>query len=125
MSHTLYASFATTSDAERAAGALLDHGLRAEDVSFIANESYRPPNDAVVVDSPQGAVVYTDTVDVDAVKESNEAEHAAKAGISTTTPTSISVRSGSGLPTTTTSATDACSISLLATLTVSPVAVMC
>lgn len=97
MSHTLYASFATTSDAERAAGALLDHGLRAEDLSFIANEGYRPPNDAVVVDSPQGGVVYTDTVDVDAVKESNEAEHAAKAGISTTTPADVASGAAKGV----------------------------
>jgi hypothetical protein len=33
---TIFASFATVDDAERAAGALLDHGLEPEDVSLIA-----------------------------------------------------------------------------------------
>jgi len=41
MTRTLYASFADPSLAEKAAGALLDHGVRAEDISLIHHESYR------------------------------------------------------------------------------------
>lgn len=37
MANTLYASFSDVELAERAAGALLDHGARAEDISFIVN----------------------------------------------------------------------------------------
>jgi hypothetical protein len=36
MAETLFASFASKDDAERAAGALLDHGLKDEDVSLVA-----------------------------------------------------------------------------------------
>jgi hypothetical protein len=39
MPQTLYASFADISLAEKAAGALLDNGVRAEDISLIANHS--------------------------------------------------------------------------------------
>jgi hypothetical protein len=35
MSKTIYATFASESDAERAAGALRDHGVAAQDVSFL------------------------------------------------------------------------------------------
>lgn len=38
MARTLYATFATESDAERAAGALLDHGVDTRDLSFIVAE---------------------------------------------------------------------------------------
>jgi len=37
---TLYASFLNPSMAEKAAGALLDHGAAQEDISIVANESY-------------------------------------------------------------------------------------
>lgn len=37
MANTLYASFADPSLAEKAAGALLDHGVRAEDISLVQN----------------------------------------------------------------------------------------
>lgn len=40
MTTTLYASFADIHDAEKAIGALLDHGIRPEDVSMLANESH-------------------------------------------------------------------------------------
>lgn len=40
MGPTLYASFEDASAAEKAAGALLDHGARAEDISIIATEEY-------------------------------------------------------------------------------------
>lgn len=38
---TLYASFVDAETAERAAGALLDHGARADDLSIMAGEGYR------------------------------------------------------------------------------------
>ncbi|MBS1701946.1 MAG: hypothetical protein JST12_09815 [Armatimonadetes bacterium] len=40
MTHTIYASFHNMTDAERAIGALLDHGVKPKDVSLIANESH-------------------------------------------------------------------------------------
>ena len=42
MPETLYASFTDAALAEKAAGALLDHGVRSEDVSLIAAETYAP-----------------------------------------------------------------------------------
>ena len=38
MPNTIYATFTTEHDAERAAGALMDHGLAAEDLSFVLPE---------------------------------------------------------------------------------------
>lgn len=44
MANTLYAAFADTAMAEKAAGALLDHGVRAEDLSLVQHESrYNTP----------------------------------------------------------------------------------
>jgi hypothetical protein len=65
---TLYASFPNPSDAERAAGALLDHGAEANDISLLANEktSYGKP------------IVQT--------SETLSSENSAKSGLSTTTP---------------------------------------
>lgn len=39
MGNTIYASFADPSMAEKAAGALLDHGVRAEDISVVRSEN--------------------------------------------------------------------------------------
>ena len=39
MAH-LYASFADAAMAEKAAGALLDYGVRQEDISLVANDQY-------------------------------------------------------------------------------------
>ena len=39
MANTLYAAFADAALAEKAAGALLDHGVRAEDLSLVQHES--------------------------------------------------------------------------------------
>ncbi len=39
-SHTIYASFPEVSQAERAAGALLDHGVRATDISIVSTEAH-------------------------------------------------------------------------------------
>ncbi len=43
MSHTLYATFANPEAAERAAGALLDRGVRAEDLSVVRQGDDAPP----------------------------------------------------------------------------------
>jgi hypothetical protein len=80
---TLYASFSSSDLAERAAGALLDHGLRGEDITLVANEAYghswlekrRTP---VTEESADDREV-TDDAAGDPVEE-------AKHGISTTTP---------------------------------------
>src|SRR5579883_1822531 len=40
MAQTIYASFADASLAEKAAGALLDYGVRQEDLSLVANDQY-------------------------------------------------------------------------------------
>jgi hypothetical protein len=68
---TLYASFATPADAERAAGAMLDHGAVADDLSLLANEKT-----ATGQPVPQTSEVM-------------DAEHSAKSGISTTTPSDV------------------------------------
>lgn len=39
MANTIYATFADPDDAERAAGALLDHGVKPEDISMVRNGS--------------------------------------------------------------------------------------
>ena len=39
MAHTIYATFPTEHDAEKAAGALLDHGIAKQDISFILPHS--------------------------------------------------------------------------------------
>jgi hypothetical protein len=41
MPETIYAAFADPSQAENAAGALLDHGVRAEDISLVVSEEYQ------------------------------------------------------------------------------------
>ena len=40
MKQTLYASFADIANAERAIGALLDHGVKPQDLTLVANESH-------------------------------------------------------------------------------------
>lgn len=40
MTPTLYASFNDITDAERATGALLDHGVKPKDISLVANEKH-------------------------------------------------------------------------------------
>jgi len=46
MKQTLYASFDAISDAERAIGALLDHGVKPKDITLLANESHSGRLDA-------------------------------------------------------------------------------
>jgi len=40
MSSTIFAAFKDPADAEKAAGALLDHGLHEDEISLLANEAY-------------------------------------------------------------------------------------
>ncbi len=68
MTTTLYASFERLEDAEKATGALMDHGLKASDISLIAHESHIDRHG-----------------DVRTTQDDDRAEDAAKAGITTTT----------------------------------------
>ena len=79
MAH-LYASFADAAQAEKAAGALLDYGVRKEDVSLVANDAYghsRSATGGVATDAGQQAALADDV---------STTETAAKHGLSTTTP---------------------------------------
>jgi hypothetical protein len=58
MNRTIYASFADPADAERAAGALLDHGVASEDISIVTGETYQR-GDAVPIDTTRAAVTGT------------------------------------------------------------------
>jgi hypothetical protein len=46
MATTIYATFPSEADAERAAGALMDHGVNAADISFIIPEAIQPAHTA-------------------------------------------------------------------------------
>lgn len=50
MAH-LYASFADASLAEKAAGALLDYGVRQEDISLVANDQYGQTRESTVAET--------------------------------------------------------------------------
>jgi hypothetical protein len=85
MDNTIYASFDDIDMAEKAAGALLDHGMRNEDISLIANDRYLDRHTAVTdaaVDSDYNTVV----VDRNAVDyDRDDGLGQAKAGLTTTT----------------------------------------
>jgi len=69
MAH-LYASFADAALAEKAAGALLDYGVRKEDVSIVANDAYghsRATTGTSAADAGRGAANLGDSV-VDGTK---------------------------------------------------------
>jgi len=94
MQNTIYASFSDPSDAEKAAGALLDHGIKAEDLSVVSNQgtyvaethTYRQLNadPADVMITADGAVpLVTSTNYVE--DDGDYTEDAAKHGLSTTT----------------------------------------
>jgi hypothetical protein len=78
---TLFSSFVTPEDAERAAAALLDRGASPEDLSIVAHEEYVQRRGQVV------EVVESDG-------ESREA--AAKGGITTTTPADAAMGAAKG-----------------------------
>lgn len=75
MGNTVYASFANPADAEKASGALLDHGVLPEHLSVVASHT------AEVADVDNDGRVNTTVVTEDADKNENAAKH----GISTTT----------------------------------------
>ena len=98
MSATLYATFNDSSLAEKAVGALLDHGVRNEDISVIskeANPKYSQENCRDVHRTGEAGhdVIVTSTVDEKGndipanheAADSNRAEKAGKTGLSTTT----------------------------------------
>jgi len=111
MRNTIFASFNDPKMAEKAAGALLDHGLHAEDLSIVQSHKWRhlateeiapsemPPTVYIVPNaggmatgvSPFGLMPLVATVDEEVVaeKETDELpnlEEMAKHGLSTTTP---------------------------------------
>jgi hypothetical protein len=51
MKATIFASFEKPADAEKAAGALLDHGLEAQDISILAHEDYHAARNAEIAAS--------------------------------------------------------------------------
>lgn len=65
MSHTLYATFARPEDAEKAAGALLERGARAEDLSVIR----RPGEGFSGVTEPKATASNVTIADMDDVTE--------------------------------------------------------
>lgn len=115
MPQTIYGTFADPANAERAAGALLDYGVKAEDLSVVANAEYRfkrltahdiGPRDqgrlggeagSAVLSAPPaptaagttGPEFRTQNVPADSrpidIDESERIENAAKRGISVTT----------------------------------------
>ena len=74
MAETLYASFVDAAAAERAAGALLDRGIRSEDISLVAHGSHGQPVSRTL-----------DELDDEAEDRDDDPVEAAKHGISTTT----------------------------------------
>jgi hypothetical protein len=54
MGNTIYASFADASLAEKAAGALLDNGVRSEDISVVRNHTADTYNDVSIASSTSG-----------------------------------------------------------------------
>lgn len=74
MAETLYASFVDAASAERAAGALLDRGVKAEDISLVSHEGKNPGISRPVA-----------SLDDEAEDPDGDPVEAAKHGISTTT----------------------------------------
>ena len=89
MAH-LYASFADASLAEKAAGALLDYGVRQEDLSLVAHDDYGKTRQTTYGTSAAG--VNTDSADMNPLDQggpdsaANNSDLSAKHGLSTTTP---------------------------------------
>ena len=73
MADTVYASFSDLAMAEKAVGALMDHGIDSENISLVSSETSR-------TDYP---VRSTDTTAGDSLQDT---EDVAKTGFTTTTP---------------------------------------
>ncbi|MCC6728473.1 MAG: hypothetical protein IT208_03955 [Chthonomonadales bacterium] len=82
MSDTLYAQFADPSLAERAAGALLDYGVRKGDLSLLTGAAAPGPRPHFVTE--RGVTVAADATGYGDAE--GDLEAAAKGGITTTTP---------------------------------------
>jgi hypothetical protein len=94
MNQTIYASFADIELAEKATGALMDYGMRSEDISLIAHENhvnrYAAVNEEAVDDS-------YNTMVVDRTAPVYEKEGlGAKSGLSTTTAADAGVGAAKG-----------------------------
>lgn len=104
MSHTIYASFADPADAERAVGALLDHGLKNEQISLAHSETYARSRygdiDPGEVDwnrygSRPGNEAYAEAVDREEEEETDPVAQGER-GISTTTGGDAAVGAAKG-----------------------------
>ena len=91
MSQTIYAAFSDVKSAEQAAGALLDHGIRSEDLSLVSKDDEGKDRRDYVAHSANKDELETD--ENRALESGNEdpnsrtgTELNAKHGISTTTP---------------------------------------
>ncbi|MDQ2986694.1 MAG: hypothetical protein M3R13_08215 [Armatimonadota bacterium] len=94
MKQTIYASFADIEMAEKATGALLDFGMRDEDISLVANEKHLnrvPAVSEVAVNDDYNTIA----VDRNAPVYERE-DLGAKAGISTTTGADAGVGAAKG-----------------------------
>lgn len=106
MSNTIYATFSNPEEAEKAAGALLDHGVRPEDLSVVRKhaDGFTPvtaphttasnvllSNEAPLEPAISGSVYGTDPADATAARaevmerEDEDIDDVAKYGITTTT----------------------------------------
>jgi hypothetical protein len=106
MSETLYATFDDAALAEKAVGALLDYGVRHEDISILSKEpsAYRteqanwPARDDRYINQPINNAEYvnrpiTNNTSVDSAEHT---ENAAKGGLSTTTAADAEVGAAKG-----------------------------
>lgn len=91
MATTLYATFSDIDSAERAAGALLDYGVRPEDLSLVRKEDGEPAT-PLGADAPAPYVAGQSRADnqtydnLAARDEYYDPERAAKSGMTSTTP---------------------------------------
>ena len=90
MTSTIFAAFADSGHAERAAGALLDHGLQESEISLVAHEDYHQsregtaiPNLQTEAEENEGGI--TNLTAPESVPALDRPELSAKKGISTTT----------------------------------------
>jgi uncharacterized membrane protein len=86
LAETLYATFIDASLAEKAVGALLDHGGRNEDISVISKTPGAHHVHETTVEDHGGQYVQPALVSDHVTDESAHVEKAGKQGLSTTTP---------------------------------------
>jgi hypothetical protein len=106
MFEQIHATFEVPGDAERAAGALLDNGLRAEDLTIIQPQTveqeaitYKAIDAAAMTPEYVGAeavAVYEPVDNPDSKDEGLQTEEDAKFGLSTTTPGDAGIGAAKG-----------------------------